>query len=171
MTVEEAIKTSILFERKVRGAYQAAAERAKDPTAKRVFAVLAEEEMGHVNYLESRLTEWQRDGRLAPAALASVLPAKDRVSGALRRLRSTVAQRPVGQSAELDSLRQALIAENETSDFYRAMVRELPPVGQELFARFLAIEDGHAAIVQAEIDCVTQMGFWFELAEFDLEAG
>jgi hypothetical protein len=51
------------------------------------------------------------------------------------------------------------------------MVRELPPEGQGLFARFLAIEDGHAAVVQAEIDCVTQMGYWFDLAEFELEAG
>jgi hypothetical protein len=51
------------------------------------------------------------------------------------------------------------------------MVRELPPEGQSLFSRFLEIEDGHGAIVQAEIDNVKQMGFWFDLKEFDLEAG
>jgi hypothetical protein len=35
----------------------------------------------------------------------------------------------------------------------------------------MAIEDGHVAIVQAELDSVTQMGFWFDYREFDLEAG
>jgi hypothetical protein len=51
------------------------------------------------------------------------------------------------------------------------MVRELPVEGQNLFSRFLEIEDGHGAIVQAEIDSVKRMGFWFDLKEFDLEAG
>jgi hypothetical protein len=51
------------------------------------------------------------------------------------------------------------------------MVRELPAEGQHLFSRFLEIEDGHAAIVQAEIDNVKHMGFWFDLKEFDLEVG
>jgi hypothetical protein len=43
--------------------------------------------------------------------------------------------------------------------------------GQNLFSRFLEIEDGHAAIVQAEMDSVNQSGFWFDLKEFDLEVG
>jgi hypothetical protein len=51
------------------------------------------------------------------------------------------------------------------------MVGELPAEGQSLFARFLEIEEGHMAVVQAEIDNVNQLGFWFDLKEFDLEAG
>ena len=51
------------------------------------------------------------------------------------------------------------------------MVSELPEEGQNLFARFLEIEDGHAAIVQAEMDSVNQRGFWFDVKEFDLEVG
>ena len=68
-------------------------------------------------------------------------------------------------------MRRALAEEEETSAFYQRMVRELPPEGQALFGRFLEIEDGHATVVQAEIDSVSQMGFWFDLKEFDLEAG
>jgi len=37
--------------------------------------------------------------------------------------------------------------------------------------RFVEIEEGHRAIVQAEIDCVSGLGFWFDTAEFKLEAG
>jgi rubrerythrin len=65
-------------------------------------------------------------------------------------------QRKGSHAQELDSLRQALAAEEETSTFYINMVRELPAEGQQLFSRFLEIEDGHAAIVQAEIDSVNQ---------------
>ncbi len=32
------------------------------------------------------------------------------------------------------------------------------------------IEDGHLAIVQAQLDSVQGMGFWFDIAEFRLEA-
>jgi len=171
MTVEEAIKTGILFEKKVHATYVGAEKRAEDPVAKRVFATLADEEQGHINYLESRLREWQKDGRLAGEKLRTVLPAAERIQRGLKRLRAQVARRKSSHAAELDSLRQALAAEEETSAFYRQMVRELPPDGQELFARFLEIEDGHAAVVQAEIDSVNQMGFWFDLKEFDLESG
>lgn len=171
MTIEEAIKTAILFEKKVHANYTGAAARAVDPIAQKIFGTLAEEEQGHINYLESRLGEWQKDGRLSDEKLRTVLPAADRIKRGMGRLRSQVAQRKGGQTGEVDSLRQALAAEEETSDFYRRMVKELPAEGQDLFARFLEIEDGHVAIVQAELDSVNQMGFWFDLKEFDLEAG
>ena len=171
MTIEEAIKTGILFEKKVHATYLAAAKRAEDPTAKKVFSTLAEEELGHITYLESRLVEWQRDRHLSDEKLKTVLPSSERLKSGLQRLRSQVAQRRGSQPKELDSLRKALAAEEETSTFYINMVRELPAEGQQLFSRFLEIEDGHAAIVQAEIDSVNQMGFWFDLKEFDLELG
>jgi hypothetical protein len=51
------------------------------------------------------------------------------------------------------------------------MVTELDAAGRELFSHFLEIEQGHQAIVQAEIDALTGLGFWFDFAEFKLEAG
>jgi rubrerythrin len=171
MTIEEAIKTAIDFEKKVHATYLAAGQRAQDPVAGRVFATLAEEEQGHVNYLESRLVEWQKDGRLAGEKLPTVLPAVERIRAGIKRLRSQVARRKGSHAVELDSLRQALAAEDETSAFYRQMVHELPAEGQALFARFLEIEEGHLALVQAELDNVNQLGFWFDIKEFDLEAG
>jgi rubrerythrin len=171
MTMEQAIKTAIVYEQRVHASYLDAARRAKDETAQKVFRTLAQEEMGHVAYLESRLSEWQRTGRLSPEELKTVLPSADRIQAGISRLRSRVAQRKDSRPSELESLRQAAAAEDETSGFYRQMIRELPAEGQELFARFLDIEDGHAAIVQAEIDSVNRLGYWFDLKEFDLEAG
>ena len=169
MTIEEAIKTAIVYENKVHETYLSAAKRAEDETAKKVFQTLAEEERGHITYLESRLMEWQNEGQLANEKLRTVLPSKERIQSGVKRLRSQVAQRKGNYATELDSLRQALAAEDETSTFYQRMVRELPEEGQNLFSRFLEIEDGHAAIVQAELDSVNQSGFWFDLKEFDLE--
>ena len=65
-------------------------------------------------------------------------------------------------------LRKALEAERKTSGFYGQMVSELPPEGQKLFERFLTIENGHLAIVQAEIDSLTGTGAWFDFLEVKL---
>lgn len=171
MTIEAAIKTALEFERKIHALYQASAKGAKHATAKTVFATLAQEEQGHVAYLESRLAEWQKDGHLSPEKLRTVLPSAARIRAGVGRTRSQIGKQADGHRAELDSLHRALAAEDETRAFYLQMVRELPAEGQSLFSRFLDIEEGHAAIVQAEIDNVKRLGFWFDLKEFDLELG
>jgi rubrerythrin len=171
MSIEEAIKTALEFEKKVHALYETAAKKASDATAKKVFATLAQEERGHVAYLESRLAEWQNDGRLSPEKLRTVLPSAERIRAGVGRTRAGVHKEAASHDAELSSLCQALAAEDEASAFYVQMVRELPAEGQVLFSRFLEIEDGHGAIVRAEIDSVKHMGFWFDLQEFDLEAG
>ena len=171
MTIEEAIETALKFEKMVHAQYEAEAKNAGDATVKKVFATLAQEEQGHVAYLESRLAEWQKEGRLSPEKLRTVLPSAERIRAGVGRLRAGVGKQAGSRDAELSSLYRALAAENETSAFYLQMVRELPAEGQSLFSRFLEIEDGHAAIVQAEIDNFKSMGFWFDMKEFDLEAG
>ena len=49
------------------------------------------------------------------------------------------------------------------------MVRELPEEGKQLFAPFVEIEEGHLAIVRAEIDYLSKTGYWFDFKEFDME--
>ena len=112
MTIEEAIKTAIEFEKKVHSLYDVAAKAAGDPTAKKVFATLAQEEQGHVAYLESRLTEWRKAGRLSPEKLRTILPSAERIRAGIGRT-SAEATKAVGKhGAELDSLYQALAAED-----------------------------------------------------------
>jgi hypothetical protein len=45
----------------------------------------------------------------------------------------------------------------------------LPPEGRPLFERFVEIENGHLAIVQAEMDVVSGLGYWFDMREFNIE--
>ena len=71
--------------------------------------------------------------------------------------------------AEIDALKEALELERKTSAFYAELVAGLEPKYRGLFERFLEIENGHLAIVQAEIDALAGHGHWFDFMEFSLE--
>ena len=74
MDVREALDVAIKYEHEVRDHYLKGAEQILDPQGKRVFETLAKEEQGHVAYLESRLGEWTRTGKIEPVELTTVLP-------------------------------------------------------------------------------------------------
>ncbi|MFH1418609.1 MAG: ferritin family protein [Planctomycetota bacterium] len=166
MTIEEAIKTAIEFENDVRDVYRDAAEKAVDPTGKRMFSVLADEEQGHVRFLGERLSEWRKTGKVAASSLKTAVPSKDTIAEAASRLAAGMSDADHGM--EMKMLSKALDAERRTSDFYRKMVKELPPEGQRLFERFVEIEEGHLAIVQAEMDSLAGTGAWFDVLEVKL---
>jgi rubrerythrin len=171
MDLERAITTAIEFETKVRDSYLKARDKTQDPKGRRVFEVLCSEEQGHIDYLRSRLEEWNKAGKISPAKLETTLPSREQITAGLARLRSSMKTKPSpGSQPELQLLHAALQAEQETAAFYLRMVSELPPEGRTLFARFLEIEQGHVAIVQAEIDAVSGLGFWFDVQEFRLES-
>ena len=170
MELEKALKVAIGYEHKVRDHYAKSAAKILDPKGRQVFETLAREEQGHVDYLESRLQEWSRLGRVQPAALRSLLPTAEQVKAARKRARSEPASK-VADKGEMELLKIALGLEKETSAYYRELVATLPGSDRELFSRFLDIEDGHVALVQAEIDALSGIGTWFDLMEFSLEGG
>ena len=168
--LDEAIKTAIEFEKKVYKVYADAMDQIADPIGKKVFKQLSIEEAEHVSYLKHRLDEWLEKGRLDIQELSTIVPDKERIAEGRERIaRSVQSRKPA--TRELEYLESAFEVEKQTSAFYQQMVSELSGEGQELFSRFLKIEEGHVAIVQAEIDSVQGMGFWFDMMEFDLEAG
>jgi rubrerythrin len=174
MDLEKALATAIEYEEKVHAVYAKAAKEAKDPVAVKVYATMSEEEARHVAYLKSRLAEWKAHGHLAEERLESLVPSYEAVTRGVARLKekaATLGQRRRDAEAELAYLQQALAVENETFAFYSRMVAETPPEARRLFERFLEIEKAHGAIVQAQIDAVTGLGFWFDLQEFSLESG
>ncbi len=173
MTVEEAIATAIRYETGIENMYRRAATETPDPAGRHVFETLAQDERRHVRYLEDRAAELASTGSVTAEAPASVVPAVRTVAAGLARLRERAAAvRPEPHhGADLSMLRRALEMELETSGFYKTLVRSLPPEGRRLFERFVEIEEGHVAVVQAEIDAIAETGFWFDIREFDLEAG
>ena len=169
MTIEEAINTGIEYELRVMKVYSEAAKKFKDPVARKIFMVLADEEDRHVAYLESRLEEWQKTGKVTPEALETAIPSEEEIDRAMGRLTRRMSEQDFGD--ELQMLKKALALEMEATGFFRRMVAELQHEERGLFERFVEIEAGHEAIVQAEIDALTGLGFWFDYAEFKLEGG
>ncbi len=169
MKLQEAIAIAIDFEKKVRDHYVKGAKDIPDPQGRKVFTLLGKEEQGHVEFLEHCLSQWKKTGQVPNVALKSVLPKGVKWIEAERKKVSGPAKRTASKT-ELDALKQALVHEKDADAFYHKLVAELPKEDQPLFAKFLEIEDGHLAIVQAQLDSVQGMGFWFDIAEFRLEA-
>jgi bacterioferritin (cytochrome b1) len=170
MTVEEAIQTALAYEKRVRGVYEDAAAKAGDPVAKKMLRVLVDEEQHHVNYLEARLAEWKATGKVRAEALTTNLPSVSAIQEGVKKLKDRM-QLPEAERREaIETLTRALAVEDETSAFYEKMVAQLPAgAPRALFGRFLEIEAGHHAIVQAELDSLQGNGYWFDAGEFQIE--
>jgi rubrerythrin len=167
MTIEEAIKTAIEFETQVRDVYHGAMEDTTDPVGKRIFRVLAGEEQNHLDYLQSRLSEWKTTGTITAERLETTIPSEESIRQGVRKLEDRMADEDRG--GELKMLTKAFDVEVKTSNFYKEMVRNLPAEGRELFTDFVKIEEGHLTIVRAEIDYLSRTGYWFDFKEFDME--
>ncbi len=168
MKLDDAIRTALEYETGVHQLYLDAMNATKDPAAKKIFKVLCDEEKGHVDYLRHCLDEWQKTGKIQAGELKTSIPGREAIDRSLQDLQRNMKPKPTHRP-ELDLLQKALEAEIKTSNFYKEMVSALDGEGQKLFKRFVEIEEGHEAIVQAEINTVSNMGFWFDTAEFRLE--
>jgi rubrerythrin len=167
MTIEEAIKTAIQYEKRVVQVYEEATRTSQDEVGRKIFAAFIKEEEQHVVYLVERLNEWKATGKVTPASLGTVIPARERIEEGIRTLESRVKR--TAPETEMRLLKRALDIEVETSAFYARVVRELPSEEKPLFERFLEIEQGHQAIVQAEINAVAGNGYWFDVPEITME--
>jgi len=169
MNIEEAIKTAIEYETRVRNLYVQAMAKAVDPAGKKVFKTLAKDEQEHLNYLNDRMDHWNKTGKLDEPHLATIIPSKKKIEDGIKKVDEGIVRE--GRDTELELLKKALEAEVETSNFYKKMVSELPAEGQKMFSRFVEIEEGHLAIVQAELNLLSGTGFWYDFSEINLEAG
>jgi rubrerythrin len=169
VNIEEAIKTAVEYEKRVCAVYAEAADASTDAVGKRVFGLLGEEEKNHVAFLEARLADWRAKGKLDAADLETAIPAKHDIENAVAELEGKL--EPKEMPAEAAMLEKARQVELETSEFYKKMVAELAEEGRAFFSRFVEIEEGHLAIVEAELNAVEGSGFYFDMPEFDLERG
>jgi rubrerythrin len=172
VTVEEAIQTALQFENRVRDVYGKAAEKAVDPVARKMLLVLVGEEQRHVDYLESRLAEWKRTGQVRAEVLATDLPSARVIQEGVGKLTERMRLPDAERREAIETLKRSLEVEVEAGAFYERMVKQLPAgEPRAMFQRFLDIEEGHHAMVQAELDSVQGLGYWFDVQEFQLEAG
>ncbi|MCK4966847.1 hypothetical protein KAS50_07440 [bacterium] len=169
MTIEEAIKTAINYEVKIRDLYKENSDRLNNPVAKKIFKVLADEERLHVEYLKNSLNEWKKSGIVNTKTLETIVPDKDAVEAGIQKLKKEDAEYDIKE--EMEIFKKVLKLEIESTNFYKNMIKDFPEESQANFARLIEIEEGHEMIIQAEIDHANKLGFWFDFMEFDLEAG
>jgi len=167
MTLEEAIKTAIQYETKIRDVYRAAAQKVSEPAGKSFLKTMAEDEQHHLDYLLDRLEHWNKTGKLTFPKLETAIPSDESIAKQMGRFKSEISKKARGDQKRI--LSQALKVEIETSDFYKEMVGEMTGQSQAMFARFLVIENRHIAAVQMQLDYATKTGYWFDMKEFDME--
>ena len=169
MQIEEAIITAIEYEVRIREHYVESQAAATDPVARRVFGLMAGEENDHVKYLEKKLKEWKEGNKLSAEDLETALPSLDWIEEKIGNLASAYGKEVA--RTEIGALEKAYKIEIETSKFYAGLVEKLPSEAKNFFSRFVEIESGHLALVGAEIGAIKGNGYWFDIPEFDVEAG
>lgn len=168
MKIEEAIREAVEYETRILEIYTQAEQAVADARGRKVLHMLADEERGHVAYLQEKLKQWQNQGKLRFDTLPSRLPSLDSIHTEAGKIADQFSGKPLARERQI--LERALKAEIETSKFYEGLVAMLTGDGRRMFARFLEIENEHLQLVQAELDFVTRSGFWFDFPEIDMEA-
>jgi len=134
---------------------------------RRIFSAPENDENNHVAYLRDRLRQWRETGRLAVKELKSAIPPQETIEREMGKIKTRMSRED--RKNEKQMLSKALAVEVETSDFYRKMVGEMSQEGRRMFGRFLEIEEGHIAMVQAELDYLSHTGYWLDFKEFGME--
>lgn len=166
MIIEKAINTAITYETKIRDLYRQLADQTDNPVAERLFSTLGDDEQNHLAYLEDRLRQWRETGKITAEKLETGVPSAALITREIGKIKPRLAQNDLKDEKQM--LSQALHLEIETSRFYKQMVSELTDEGREMFARFVALEDDHIGIVQAQLDYLSGTGYWFDVKEFDM---
>jgi len=167
MNIEEAIKTAIEYEIRIRDVYLEAVAAVDDEVGKRIFDTLGQDEQRHIDYLEHKLEQFQQTGAIRPERLESAIPDQASIQQEADKVKALTAKDFLGIKKQM--LSKALEAEIETSGYYQKMVNELPAEARPLFERFLEIENNHIKAVQFELDYMGKTGYWFDFKEFDME--
>ena len=74
MNIEDAIKTAIEYEIRIRDVYLEAVAAVDDEVGKRIFETLGQDEQRHIDYLEHKLEQFQQTGAIQPEKLESAIP-------------------------------------------------------------------------------------------------
>ncbi|MBW2437856.1 MAG: hypothetical protein JRF29_11290 [Deltaproteobacteria bacterium] len=167
MQIEEALKTAIEYESELRDIYFEAAAAEDDDSGRQFFQAMGNDEQGHLDYLKDRLQQWQKTGKLSAEKLKTTVPSRAQLERHATEVKSLVAEDSRGLKSQM--LSRALKMEVKTSDFYQKMVDEMPAAAQQMFARFLEIENNHIQTIQFELDYISKTGYWFDVKEFDME--
>ena len=167
MKIEEAIREAMRLEADIRDLYIEAHDNCDDPMGKQFFATMRDDEQYHYDFLKSRLDEWLTDEKFSTLNLEEVDFQFEEKDHLVDQAKQVMAEDDRKLRTKL--LSKALQVEKDTSGYYEKMVNLFSDEAQELFRRFLQIENNHIEAVQMELDYIMKTGYWFDSKEFDME--
>ena len=161
-----AIKTAMQMEQDGRDYYLRAAEKTANPQGKAMFERLAGDEVHHLETFQKMfdtiadLTTWRRlVGTIKDYPRVPVFQGEPQVKSKTDR-----------REDDVKALEKALSDERKAIEFYgRTAAQAVDPSARDIFNRVKREEEVHYALIQGEIDSITNFGYWFDHAEFRLE--
>lgn len=164
----DALNKAIHSEKAALETYLRFARQTKVVSGKDMFIRLSEDELGHREILEKELHNlqagkpWARPS-FKPSDIEELLP---KIGDAQAK-----AQTEHGSSDDLTALNVALDMEKKAIAFYRREAEKTADAtARRMYARLAEMEEAHYNLVQAELDNIKDIGFWFGIQEFTLES-
>lgn len=163
----EILTTALKYEIKIRDLYREADSIVDDERGKAIFRALADDEQGHVDFLEYSIAQLKANDTVDPEKLQTNIPTKTDIEANIEKMRAKIPEQMLGDIKTV--LNSALQMEIETSSFYRDARDKSEGEIREILERFLEIEENHVDVVQIELDHAMNSGFWFNFMEVSLE--
>lgn len=167
MNSEEIFASALEYEKKNRDLYVSACKIVADKRGKEIFTSLAEDEQGHVDFLEYSIDVLKKQGEIDITKLISSMPSKELIQAKIEKMKEKIPEQILGDIKRV--LNSALRFEIEAAEFYKDAFKKTEGPIQEIFKKFLVIEKRHQELVQIELDHVSNYGYWFDFMEIDLE--
>jgi rubrerythrin len=164
----DALNKAIHSEKLALATYLKFARQTKVPSGKDMFIRLSQDEFGHWDLLDKELQNLQ-----AGKAWAKPVFKRSDIEELLPHLADAQAktQSEQGSSDDLSALNIALDMEKKALGFYRKESENASDAtARKMYARLAEMEEAHYNLIQAELDNIKDMGFWFGIQEFTLES-
>ncbi len=143
------------------------ARQTSNASGKDMFIRLAQDEFEHLNALEKEMDRLQ-EGK---PCLRITIRQSD-IEEIVPQLTDPEAKVKAGQGTadDLSALNIALDLERRAIAFYKKEAGLAKDAAvKALYARLAEMEEAHYGLIQAELDHIKDMGFWFGVQEFSLE--
>ena len=161
------VKEAMRLEIKGRNFFLHAAEVTGNALGKKMFEMLANEEIGHMKAFGELFSvstgsdEWKKHVKTEEKETSAVIEhLKTRVKNE---------EREKG-SGDLEALRIGMELERTAIDFFSGMVQDsTSATAREIAEKICGEEKNHYDLLQAQYDSLNNSGFWLDSAEFRLD--
>jgi len=164
--VVDAIREAIKLEINGKAVFNHAAEVTHNELGKKMFRKLAEDETKHLDTFSQLFSEVIGGEDWKKFVDKEILQGR---SSLIEELAPRMKKE--GRAGELEAIRIGMELERKAIDFFEKSAKEATdPKAKEIFDKICEEEKLHYDLLQAEYDSLTNSGFWFDVAEFRMDA-